>query len=190
MQQSTLQPMLGAIILADQADASGRACALADVDGESALQLALSLCSGMDLQKQIVVSGCDAEAVARELAQSDWEILQNPDWSGDPVSGVRASMRALPLLDAFLLVDCAKLGDAHGAFLDCADGIEQVVRCYQSARLDLMRVVVPLVNSQRSWPWLIDIGFRQPFVERDPAAGLEDVLTANASQVIELELKL
>jgi hypothetical protein len=89
------------------------------------------------------------------------------------------AMERLPLVDAFFLA----VVDGT-AFSVKPDMLERMAETYIESRRKLGRIVVPLKNGKRFWPWLIDIGFRQPFVQLAKGAPLESMLATNTSQVV------
>jgi hypothetical protein len=104
----------------------------------------------------------------------------------------RAAMQKLPLVDAFFLVslDGREIADAciSGGAIGNIPLWRRMADTYAAARLKLGRIVVPTRGGRPLWPWLIDIGFRQPFVELGDTSSFDDVLAANRTQVSEIVL--
>jgi hypothetical protein len=123
-----------------------------------------------------------------ETFGNGWNFLVNPAWQHGPVPGLRQAMRALPLLDGFFLA-CTGRGPVLS--LEQQDGSGKTLKsamedAYLAGRTKLMRIIVPVVAGEDCWPWLVDIGFRQPFVELADTGQPEQVLAANPSQVIRM----
>ena len=58
---------------------------------------------------------------------------------------------------------------------------------YLDARKKLGRIVTVGKPERPAWPWLVDIGFRQPFIELADGQPLDAVLAANITQVHSIE---
>ncbi len=137
---------------------------------------------------RLVVLGSDGGLMA-ETFGNGWNFLVNRNWQHGPVAGLRQAMRALPLMDGFYLA-CSGRGRLLG--LDSEGNGRKPLRqamadAYLAGRTKLMRIVVPVVDGDDCWPWLVDIGFRQPFVELTDDGAPEAVIQANAAQVIRLD---
>ncbi|MCK6439272.1 MAG: NTP transferase domain-containing protein [Planctomycetes bacterium] len=170
-----------AIVVADQADARGRALALADQGGAPAAARAMMALEEIATGPRMVVLGPNADDVEAQVNAPGWELLHNEHWREGPVYGACMAMERLPLVDAFFLW----VLDGQPATTD-EETLERMTETYLVARRKLGRIVTPVVNGKRHWPWLIDIGFRQPFIELRKGADFERVLKANAGQVVDV----
>jgi hypothetical protein len=134
-----------------------------------------------------VIGGQFAPSLGAELAGLGWRVIVNPDSDGRPVPALRLAMRSLPLVDAFWL-HCGHACQSDSASKPCApvsgEVFPRMAKAYETGRLKLGRIVVPVIQGKESWPWLVDIGFRQPFVELPDDGDPWAVVEANRSQVI------
>jgi len=127
----------------------------------------------------IVGSSGSAGELAGKLAGDGWRVIVNPNPERGVVQGLRVAMRALPLVDAFWL---AAMG-AESFTVPQPTVFPGMARAYESGRLKLKRIVIPAGAAGEGWPWLVDIGFRQPFVELADDGNPWSVVEANRSQV-------
>lgn len=127
----------------------------------------------------IVGSSASAGELAGKLAGDGWRVIVNPSPERGVVPGLRVAMRALPLVDAFWL---AAMG-AGSVTMPQPTLFPGMARAYESGRLKLKRIVIPASAAGEGWPWLVDIGFRQPFVELADDGNPWSVVEANRSQV-------
>jgi len=170
-------PSFAAILLADGADAKGRPLALADLNGAPALGALAYAFEQPNITKRIIVLGCEAQEVKAELNLPTWSFVYNESWQKGHVAGARVAMQSLPLVDGFFLAACDE---------NCLrpNSLDALITRYLNVRLRLGRIVTPAGDTGHPcWPWLVDIGFRQPFVELPDDGKLATVLAANPTQV-------
>jgi|GEM_PF-3827768 len=187
MQPLAFKPQFGAIILADGCDADGNPLALVALDEHTlTLDAALALLADGPFAAKHLVLGAEASAIRSSVNCEGWEILSISEEQSDPLAATRLAMQSLPLLDGFFLIDLGAMASESLPLADQSDLLQRMISNYMRERLNLMRVVVPVIGGRRAFPWLIDIGFRQPFIEREADAPLTAVLEASASQVLEM----
>lgn len=129
----------------------------------------------------VVRDQADVDRYGLKTGEGGWRVMIDSDPRGLIVPALRLAMRSLPLVDAFWL-HCGLTGPEvpQGAFPRMAAG-------YETGRLRLGRIVVPKVGGEECWPWLVDIGFRQPFVELADDGDPWTVVESNRGQVIGVE---
>ena len=89
---------------------------------------------------------------------------------------LRHAMQKLALVDGFFLAPFDAPSVERGI-------LDAMIARYLDVRRKLGRIVVIERDGRQGWPWLVDIGFRQPFIELADGQPLEAVLAANAAQV-------
>lgn len=129
----------------------------------------------------VVRDQADADEIGLAAGEGQWRVMVNSDSRGLVVPALRLAMRSLPLVDAFW-IHCGHSGPElpQAAF-------PRMAAAYEAGRLRLGRIVVPMVGGKEVWPWLVDIGFRQPFVELADDGDPWTVVEANRGQVIGVE---
>lgn len=131
--------------------------------------------------KAVVLPETDA-AISEVADATDTQVLIAE--AKGVVDALRTGLTNLPLLDAVYVANTA---DEQVACLT-ADQFATMANAYAEARLSLKRILYPEIDGVRHWPWLIDIGFRQPFVELSDDTDPASVLDMNPEQVLSVTI--
>src|SRR5690606_38502756 len=67
--------------------------------------------------------------------------------------------------------------------------LQALIKAYAEHRAGLKRIFIATHNRERGHPMLVDIGFRQPFIDLPPGQSARDVIEAIAAQVMEVETR-
>jgi molybdenum cofactor cytidylyltransferase len=127
-----------------------------------------------------VVLGRDAEAIGAGATLEGANVVLNPEPARGQLSSLQVGLSALDFS-----TDCAVCWPVDVPLVTAAD-VRALVAAYHGWRASLMRVFVPTFGGERGHPMLVDIGFRQPFLELPPTASARDVIEARAAQVKEV----
>jgi molybdenum cofactor cytidylyltransferase len=130
-----------------------------------------------------VVLGHDAEAIRKGAALSGAREIVNEHPEQGQISSLKLGMSALDFS-----TDCCVIWPVDVPLVKPQD-VRALIDAYATARASLMRIFIPTCEGKRGHPMLVDIGFRQPFLELPPGESARAVIEANPTQVMEVETK-
>lgn len=169
---------LAAIILAAGDSARmGRPKALLDFGGKPAIARILETARKAGITKFLVVLGKHAEVIQKGADLAGCGVLVNEHPERGQLSSMQLGMSRLDFAtDAAFIwpVDCP---------LVRAEDLKALAQAYAKGRAALMRIFLPVNGGKRGHPMLVDIGFRQPFMELHNGQSARDVIAANPTQV-------
>ncbi|MCC6573684.1 MAG: nucleotidyltransferase family protein [Planctomycetes bacterium] len=175
---------LAAIILAaGDSTRMGRPKALLDWGGKPLIERQFEVARAAGIEKIIVVLGKDALAIQGKANFAGTTVLINDHPERGQVSSMQIGMKSLDFAtDAAFLwpVDCP---------LITVPDLHALRDAYASGRRALMRIFIPTHGGARGHPMLVDIGFRQPFMELKSDQTARTVIDANPTQVKDVPVK-
>lgn len=181
MDESEPQVTLAAIVLcAGSSSRMGRPKALLDFGGKPALTRILETARKANIHKLLVVLGRQAAEIRAGADLAGCQVLINQEPERGQLSSIQLGMSKLDFAtDAALVwpVDCPLIE---------ASDLEALRAAYVKGRRSLMRIFVPVYGGKRGHPMLVDIGFRQPFMELKAGQSARNVMEANPTQVMEV----
>jgi molybdenum cofactor cytidylyltransferase len=131
--------------------------------------------SGSTVGGIVVVTGAEADAVARIAAQYNARAVFNPDYAtGEMISSLQIAIRALPAGCAGILV---VLADQP---LIPTEIFDQVIRAFEQGD---SRIITPIYQGRRGHPVLFGRRFFADLLALPPAGAPRDVLRANPDAV-------
>ena len=157
----------------------GRAKALLDFDGLTAVERILETCRKAELARPIVVVGHDPEPIRAKLAGAECAVVENPDWKRGQTSSIQRGLRALPAgSEAFLLwpVDLPLAAETTvGALL----GVWK-------KRNPFKRIWLPVFEGKRGHPALFDLELAGEFQTLRADAPAHQVVRKDAARLREV----
>lgn len=177
-------PITFAAILLAAGDSSrmGSPKALLDFGGKPLLERQFEVALAAGVEKIIVVLGKDAREIQRRVNFAGCIVLVNEQPELGMIHSMRLGMAALDFAtDAAFIwpVDCP---------LVRKDDLLALAEAYASGRGALMRIFIPTFGGRRGHPMLVDVGFRQPFMELKPGETARDVIDRNPTQVCDVSV--
>lgn len=175
-------PITAAVIVLAAGDSArmGSPKALLDWRGKPMLQHVLDTARAGGCSRQIVVLGRDAAAVRARVDLAGCTVLENPEPARGQLSSLQLGMQNLDFS-----TDCALCWPVDCPGATAAD-VQALIAAYARGRLRLMRIFVPVHEGRRGHPMLVDIGFRQPFMDLPAGASARKAIEDNAKQVQEV----
>lgn len=129
------------------------------------------------LGRTTVVVGPEASAIVAALSGRDVDWVVNARLESEMLDSLRCGLRALPAhCGAFLVV----LGDQPSFPTDL------IARLVQAWRAEGRGLVVPVVESKRGHPVLIDLRYREEILNGFEAEGLRGLFRAHSEDVAEV----
>lgn len=172
---------LAAIILSGgESTRMGKPKALLDFGGKPAIARILETARKAGVTKFLVVVGKHAEAIQKGADLAGCTVLVNENPERGQLSSMQLGMSKLDFAtDAAFVwpVDCP---------LVKPEDLKALAQAYTKGRTALMRIFVPCHGGHRGHPMLVDIGFRQPFMELKNGQTARNVIDANPTQVQEV----
>ncbi len=174
---------LAAIILSGgESTRMGKPKALLDFGGKPAIARILESARKAGISKILVVVGKHADAIQKGADLAGCTILVNENPERGQLSSIQLGMSKLDFAtDAAFVwpVDCP---------LVKPEDLKALAQAYAKGRTSLMRIFVPCHGGHRGHPMLVDIGFRQPFMELKNGQTARAVIDANPTQVMEVSV--
>lgn len=172
--------MTGAIVLAAGAGSRmGRQKMLLPFSGRAVVAHVVEQLKQGGIVEGTVVTGADADDVARAVADCGFTIARNPDYTRGMLSSVRAGLMAAP--DAWTAALIA-LGDQPLI-------TSEIVRAVLLAGADPQNlIVVPTSEGRRGHPMLLPRIYWKEILTQHDDVGLRGVLRAHADQIREVEV--
>lgn len=168
------------VLAAGDSTRMGRPKALLDWQGKPLIKHVLDTARGGGCNDAFVVLGRDADSIRAGGLLDGVKVLVNPDPSQGQVSSLRLAMRSLDFS-----TDCCVVWPVDCPLVKAAD-VSALITAYAKWRASLMRILMPTYQGKRGHPMLVDIGFRQPFMELKPGQTARTVIDANPTQVKEV----
>lgn len=168
------------VLAAGESSRMGRPKALLDWHGRPLIQHILATARQGGCTGSIVVLGRDAEQVMTRADLGDATVLINPDPARGQISSIRLGMENLDFS-----TDCCLVWPVDCPLVQASD-VRALIDSYAKWRASLMRIFLPVHNGRRGHPMLVDIGFRQPFMELPAGATARKVIEDNHTQVKEV----
>ena len=176
---------INAAVIVLAAGNSARMCrpkALLDWHGTPLIKHVLDTASAGGCGSALVVLGNDSDSIRAGGLLEGVNILVNPDPSQGQVSSLKLAMQSLDFS-----TDCCVVWPVDCPLVRAAD-VRALIAAYEQWRASLMRVFIPTFGGKRGHPMLVDIGFRQPFMELGPGQSARTVIDANLTQVKEVHV--
>ena len=181
MPEDEPQVTLAAIILSGgESSRMGRPKALLDFGGKPAICSIIDTARKAGISKFIVVLGKHSDAIQKAADLAGCQVVINPSPEKGQVSSIQLGMSKLDFAtDAAFIwpVDCP---------LVRAEDLKALAQAYAKGRASLLRIFLPCNGGKRGHPMLVDIGFRQPFMELKHGESARQVIDANPTQIMEV----
>jgi molybdenum cofactor cytidylyltransferase len=127
-----------------------------------------------------VVLGKDAAAIRAGAKLADANVIVNEHPEQGQVSSLKLGMRAQDFS-----TDCCIVWPVDVPLATASD-VRALIDAYAKWRASLMRIFIPTHQGKRGHPMLVDIGFRQPFMELAAGETARKVIDDKADQVKEV----
>lgn len=169
------------VLAAGDSTRMGEPKALLDWHGKALVDHVLETAQAGGCTRSFVVLGRDAEAIktGAELKNATLLVNENPDTG--QISSIKLGMANLDFS-----TDCAVIWPVDCPLVKPAD-VQALIETYAGWRASLMRIFIATHRGERGHPMLVDIGFRQPFMELKENETARTVIDANPTQVKEVE---
>lgn len=168
------------VLAAGESSRMGRPKALLDWHGKPLIEHVLATARAGGCSKSLVVLGRDSGPILANGNLGDATVLINPDPSRGQISSIRLGMENLDFS-----TDCCVIWPVDCPLVQAGD-VRALIEIYAKWRTSLMRIFMPIHNGMRGHPMLVDIGFRQPFMDLPPGATARKVIEDNHTQVKEV----
>ena len=170
-----------AIILAGgDSKRMGQPKALLDWDGRPMLEHVLDVARDGGCTKLFVIVGKDGEAIREGVNLDGVTVLENDDPSRGQISSIQLGMQHLDFS-----TDCCVIWPVDCPMIEPGD-VRALIDTYGASRASLMRIFMPTHQGERGHPMLVDIGFRQPFIDLPAGETARSVIEENQTQVKEV----
>lgn len=168
------------LLAAGDSTRMGSPKALLDFHGRPLVEHVAALARKGGCSDALVVLGRDADAIRAGVDLTGCRVLINEAPTRGQLSSLRLGMSALDFsTDAFLVwpVDCPLVRPRT---------VQSLIAAYAQWRRNLIRILLPVHAGQRGHPMLVDIGFRQPFMQLPEGESARKVIDDNPTQVKEV----
>lgn len=151
---------------------------LVSIAGESAVRRIVKVALGANCAETIVVTGCDREAVGRELHGLEVVVVHNGEYETGQASSVRSGLAAVSEeSDGALFLPCDQ------PFLELGT-VELVIRTWLRGG----GIVVPVFEGRRGAPVLFSRPFFEELAGISGDQGGRQILARHSEAVVEVEL--
>lgn len=175
------QVKAAAIVLAGgDSTRMGSTKALLDWRGQTMIDHVLETARAGGCVTSFAVVGRDADAIQASAKLQGATVLVNENPDAGQISSIKLAMRNLDFS-----TDCALIWPVDCPLVKPAD-VRALIETYAGWRASLMRMFIPTHEGSRGHPMLVDIGFRQPFMELKKNETARTVIEANPTQVKEI----
>jgi molybdenum cofactor cytidylyltransferase len=154
--------------------------ALLDWGGKPLIDHVLETSRAGGCTRFLVVLGKDADAIRAGAKLLDARVIVNEHPEQGQVSSLKLAMRALDFS-----TDCCVAWPVDVPLVNAQD-VRALIDAYAKLRASLMRIFIPTHHGTRGHPMLVDIGFRQPFMDLKESETARTVIDANSTQVMEV----
>lgn len=168
------------VLAAGDSTRMGMPKALLDWHGTPLIKHVLDTARAGGCSDAFVVLGKDADTIRAGGLLEGVNGIVNPDPSQGQISSLKLAMRSLDFS-----TDCCVVWPVDCPLVQAAD-VRALIAAYAQWRASLMRIFMPVHGGKRGHPMLVDIGFRQPFMELKPGQSARAVIDANPTQVKEV----
>ncbi|MBK8208093.1 MAG: nucleotidyltransferase family protein [Planctomycetes bacterium] len=168
------------VLAAGDSTRMGRPKALLDWGGVPLIDHVLSVAAQAGCSRFHVVLGKDAAAIQAGAGLREANVIVNPQPERGQVSSLKLAMQAQDFS-----TDCCICWPVDVPLVRPAD-IRALIDAYAQWRASLMRIFIPTHEGRRGHPMLVDIGFRQPFMELKGDETARKVIEDNHTQVKEV----
>jgi len=167
--------MICAIVLAaGRSTRMGAQKLLLPFDGQTVIRHIVDEVAGSPVDRIVVVTGADTDAVSRSLDGHEVRIVRNPDPHAEMLSSVRCGLSAAPAdCEAVLIV----LGDQPSIR---REWIAELIGAFGS---EGRGIVVPVYEGHRGHPMVITTRYRDEILTAYDDAGLRGFLDAHDDDV-------
>ena len=175
-------PITAAAIILAAGDSSrmGQPKALLDWHGRPLLEHVLATAREGGCSKFFVILGKDADAIRAGASLDGVTVLVNEAPDRGQYTSTQLGMENLDFS-----TDCCVIWPVDCPLIKAAD-VTALINRYAETRASLMRIFMPTHNGERGHPMLVDIGFRQPFMELQQGETARKVIEDNHTQVMEV----
>lgn len=175
-------PITAAAIILAAGDSSrmGSPKALLDWHGRPLLEHVLGTAHEGGCGKLFVVLGRDADVIRKGAKLEGVTVLVNHEPVRGQVSSIQLGMQSLDFS-----TDCCLVWPVDCPLVEAGD-VRALIETYAGWRASLMRIFMPTYQGERGHPMLVDIGFRQPFMELKDGETARKVIEDNPTQVKEV----
>lgn len=179
---SDLPEINAAVIVLAAGDSTrmGRPKALLDWGGVPLVDHVLGVAAQAGCSRFHVVLGKDAKAIQAGARLREVNVIVNPQPELGQVSSLKLAMQAQDFS-----TDCCICWPVDVPLVRPAD-VRALIDAYAQWRASLMRIFIPTHEGRRGHPMLVDIGFRQPFMELKADQTARKVIEDNHTQVKEV----
>jgi molybdenum cofactor cytidylyltransferase len=175
-------PIVAAVIVLAAGDSSrmGRPKALLDWHGRPLIEHVLATAREGGCTKLFAILGKDADKIRKGAKLEGVTVLVNKRPEDGQVSSTRLGMENLDFS-----TDCCVVWPVDCPLVKSSD-VRALIDTYAKTRANLMRILMPVYKGKRGHPMLVDIGFRQPFMELKQGETARKVIDDNHTQVREV----
>jgi molybdenum cofactor cytidylyltransferase len=175
-------PIVAAVVVLAAGDSSrmGKPKALLDWHGRPLIEHVLATAREGGCMKLFAVLGKDADSIRKGAKLDGVTVLVNKHPEAGQVSSTRLGMENLDFS-----TDCCVVWPVDCPLVKASD-VRALIDTYAKTRANLMRILMPVHKGKRGHPMLVDIGFRQPFMELKAGETARKVIDDNHTQVREV----
>jgi molybdenum cofactor cytidylyltransferase len=168
------------ILAAGDSSRMGKPKALLDWHGRPLIEHVLAVAREGGCTKLFAILGKDADAIRAGAKLQGVTVLVNTRPEKGQVSSTRLGMENLDFS-----TDCCVVWPVDCPLVKPSD-VRALIDTYAKTRANLMRILMPIYKGERGHPMLVDIGFRQPFMELKEGETARKVIEDNHTQVREV----
>lgn len=168
------------VLAAGDSKRMGKPKALLDWDGRPMLEHVLDIARQGGCTKLFVIVGKDGDAIRAGANLEGVTVLVNKQPERGQVSSIQLGMENLDFS-----TDCCVVWPVDCPLIEPGD-VRALIETYAGTRASLMRILMPTHKGERGHPMLVDIGFRQPFMELQEGETARKVIEDNHTQVREV----
>lgn len=178
----TNPPITAAAIILAAGDSKrmGKPKALLDWDGRPLIEHILDTAREAGCARQFVIVGNDGPAIRDGANLEGAFVLENSQPDRGQISSIQLGMGHLDFS-----TDCCVIWPVDCPMIEPGD-VRALIESYAASRASLMRMFMPTYQGERGHPLLVDIGFRQPFIDLPAGETARKVIEDNHTQVKEV----
>lgn len=168
------------VLAAGDSSRMGEPKALLDWHGKPLVDHVLDTARQAGCTRFHVVLGKDAPAIRAGAQLTDANVILNDAPERGQVSSLKLAFQQQDFS-----TDCCICWPVDVPLVRASD-VRALMDAYAGWRASLMRIFIPTFHGTRGHPMLVDIGFRQPFMELKPDQTARKVIEDNHTQVREV----